>query len=396
MMDLVVFRTEVAWPVVVLLAWLAGEYAYHRTRLPRICIYAVLGFMLAPSQLGLLPQAQSSTMLLLANIAFGLMLFECGYRINLRWLLTNPWFTASCLMESALTFSGVYLLLSAAGLPMSSVLLIAALSMASSPATIIRVINEQRSSGQVTERVLHLAALNCVLAVFVFKSIIALVVFKSSGSLWEAGYNSLIVLSASMLLGLMAGALVSAMSGITRHTSHDSTLAFAITLVCLVTLAHAFKVSPILAALTFGLSVRHRRIILNPSQRGFGSLGELLSVFLFVFIAASLEWRQVMAGISLGLALIVVRQISKIVGISLFARASGISLRKGMLTGLAAAPISAFVILVLEQSRHIGIHLVEKLAPLAAAALILEILGPVLVQRALIWAQEAPDRHKEN
>jgi hypothetical protein len=36
--------------------------------------------------------------------------------------------------------------------------MLASLSMATSPATVVRVINEQRSSGQVTERVLHLCA----------------------------------------------------------------------------------------------------------------------------------------------------------------------------------------------------------------------------------------------
>jgi hypothetical protein len=51
-----------------------------------------------------------------------------------------------------------------------------------------------------------------------------------------------------------------------------------------------------------------------------------------------------------------------------------------------------FVILVLEQTRHLGINLIDELAPLAAAALILEIAGPVLIQIALRLAHELPDR----
>jgi carboxylate-amine ligase len=47
--------------------------------LPRICAYALTGFVLAPAQLGLLPQTQSVTVVLLANMAFSLILFECGY-----------------------------------------------------------------------------------------------------------------------------------------------------------------------------------------------------------------------------------------------------------------------------------------------------------------------------
>ena len=97
------------------------------------------------------------------------------------------------------------------------------------------------------------------------------------------------------------------------------------------------------------------------------------------------------AGIGLGLAIIAVRQIAKIAGIGLFAHFSGISWRKGLLIGIATTPISAFVILVLEQTRYLGINLIDQLAPLAAAALTLEVFGPILIQRALIWAHEVPE-----
>lgn len=267
--------------------------------------------------------------------------------------------------------------------------------MATSPATILRVINEHKSSGQVTERVLHLSVLNCVFAVLVFKVIVGLVIFKTSGNLWDASYNGLVVLIISAALGVGFGIFIPAVLRKTKRLHQDGTLAFTIAVVFIVALTHSLKLSPVLATLTFGLVVRHRRIILNASQHGFGALGDLLSVILFVFIAATIEWRQVVAGVGLGLAIIFVRQFAKIIGIGIFARVSGISWRKGALIGMATMPISAFVILVLEQSRYIGIDLIDQLAPLAAAALTLEIIGPLFIQRALIWAHEVPEI-KEN
>jgi Kef-type K+ transport system membrane component KefB len=391
MIDLTPLLTEMAWPIAILIGWFAGEFAHRWARLPRISAYAVVGFVLAPSQAGLLPTMQPATTLLLANIALGLLLFECGYRINLRWLRSNPWIAATSLAEATLTFTAVYFLATWFGQAHTTALLLAALSMATSPATIVRVITEQRSSGQVTERVLHLSAFNSVLAVFVFKIIVGLVVFKTSGNLWEASYSSLIVLLSSVFLGAMSGVLIPTLLRLTKRASHDSTLVFTIAIIVLVALAHSLKLSPVLAALTFGLVARHRRIVLSSSQSGFGALGDLLSVFLFVFIAATLEWRQVISGIGLGLAIIAVRQIAKIAGVTLFAHFSGISWRKGVLIGIATAPISAFVILVLEQTRYLGINLVDQLAPLAAAALTLELFGPIFIQRALIWAHEVPE-----
>lgn len=390
MIDIQPFLADTAWPVTILLAWLAGELCFQAARLPRISTYAAVGFVLAPSQLGFLPAGQSGSILLLAHIAFGLILFECGYRINLRWLRANPWITATSVTEATLTFAAVYFVARWFDQPSSTALLLAALSMATSPATVLRVITEQRSSGQVTERVLHLSALNCVISVLVFKIIVGLVVFETSGDLWHASYNSLIVLLVSAWLGALAGLVVPAALRHLKRTHQDGTLAFALAVICLVAVAYSLKLSPVLAALTFGLMARQRRIVMNASQQGFGALGHLLSVLLFVFIAATLEWQQVAAGMGLGLALIATRLLAKIAGISLFAKVSGITWRKGLLIGIATTPISAFVILVLEQTRHLGIHFVDQLAPLAAAALTLEILGPILIQRALVWAHETP------
>ena len=162
--------------------------------------------------------------------------------------------------------------------------------------------------------------------------------------------------------------------------------------VLLVTVAHAFKFSPVLATLTFGFVVRHRRISFSQTQRNFGALGDLLTVVLFVFVATTLEWPRVLGGLGLALAIIGVRGLSKVAGVAAFARVSGVSLRKGALTGLALTPISVFVVLLLEQARYLGIDLVDQLAALAATTLLLELFGPIVTQYALIWARESSDK----
>lgn len=379
---------EFSWPISIFIAWIIGEIGYKWKKIPHITSYAIVGFTLGSTQAGILPQVYPQSILFLANIGFGLILFEAGYRINLRWLTNNLWVTASSLTEAGLTFGAVYFLVTYWGAPSSTCLLLAALSMATSPATVIRVINEQRSSGQVTERVLHLSVLNCVLAVFLFKIIVGAVVLKTSENIWQATYVSLFVLFISMVLGIMFGVVMPMLIRAVKSTYSDNTLAFSIALILLVTLTHNLKLSPVLATLTFGIVSRHGRMVFNASQRGFGILGDLLSLFLFVFIAATIEWKRVIAGAGLGLAILLVRQGAKIVGISIFAHISGISLKKGLLTGMTMAPISVFVILILEQSRYIGINLVDILAPLAMVALTLEVFGPVIIQRALVHAKE--------
>ena len=152
--DFTAIAGDLAWPLAVALAWVVGELGHRWTGLPRISLYGVVGFVLGSPQLGLLPQASSGPVMLVANVAFGLILFEFGYRINLRWLRTNPWIGITAVLETAVTFGAVYFLALAFNMPVLTSLLLASLAMSTSPAALMRVINEQRSSGQVTERIL--------------------------------------------------------------------------------------------------------------------------------------------------------------------------------------------------------------------------------------------------
>jgi Kef-type K+ transport system membrane component KefB len=380
---------DIAWPLAITVAWIVGELGHRLTSLPRISLYGLVGFGLGSTQLGLLPPTDVGSVMLMANVAFGLILFEFGYRINLRWLRTNPWIGASGVLEAGSTFVLVYATAVGFGTPVVAALLLASLAMSTSPAAVMRVINEQRSAGQVTERVMHLTAVNCVLSVLVFKVIVGFWTFQTSGNIWQAISTSLIVLAVSTALGAAFGVGVPALLRRFGRLTQDATLGFAIGVILLVAIAHTFKFSPVLAALTFGLVARHRRIVMNQTQRNFGALGDLLAVLLFVVVAATIDWHRAWIGVGLALALIAVRLVTKLAVIGAFARVSGISWRKGLLTGLAMTPISVFVILLLEQTRHLGIDLIDQLAPLAAATLLLELLGPVVTQRCLIVAGES-------
>ncbi len=68
---------------------------------------------------------------------------------------------------------------------------------------------------------------------------------------------------------------------------------FAIAVIILVALTHALMFSPVLATLAFGLIARHRRIAFSQAEKNFGTLGNLLTVLLFVFMASTLEWSMV-------------------------------------------------------------------------------------------------------
>lgn len=378
---------QLAWPLAIALAWMAGELVFRWTALPRIAVYGVAGFFFGNLAAGYLPPSESKNFMLLANLGFGLILFELGYRINLRWLRNNPWIVATSLLEAAATFGAVFLVADLCGMARLPAALTASLAMSSSPAGLLRVLNEQGAAGQVTERAMHLTALNCVMAVFTFNVVVGIGLFQTSGDLAHAAGSSLLVLGASAGLGALFGALVPLWLRL-LNAACDATLAFALAVVLLVAVTHVLQFSPVLAALTFGLVARHRRISLSPAQRNFGVLGDLLAVLMFFFVATRVELGQIAGGIALGLLLVLVRCVVKVGVCTALARVSGITPRKGALSGLALTPMAVFAILLMEQTRWMGVDLLDSLAPLAAAMLMLDVLGPILTQRAVVWANE--------
>ncbi len=378
----------VAWPVMLLAAWVTGEWAFRVMRLPRVCAYAAVGLVLAG--IGLSREVASHVSLgFMANVALALTLFELGYRINPRWFRHNPWVLAAGIVQAGLTFGAVFWVAGLFGVAIDNRLVLASLCVATSPAAVMRVTHELRSAGQVTERLLHLCALNCLLAVLLLKLVVGYWHLETSGDLGKALFNSVYVIVLSLVVGAVFGVIAPALNRLAT-SSQSTTVTFAICVLLLTGVAQSLQLSPLLAALAFGAVARERRIMLSHAQRNFGVLGDLLAVFLFVFVGSLLSWEGLTAGLLLGVALLAARTgAHTLVNLSL-ARFSGTTFRKGAFTGLALMPMSAFVLLLLEESRVYGFDLARESLPVIAGLLVLlEVLGPWVTQRALMWAGEA-------
>jgi Kef-type K+ transport system membrane component KefB len=379
---------SVAWPLVLLLAWWLGERLHEHWRLPRVSSYVAVGLI---GGMVNLPGLTSDVpgLPFLANVALSLVLFELGYRIHLRWFRHNPWVLVHGVVESALTFAAVYWASALLDLSVENRLIVAALSVSASPAGIVRVANEMRSAGQVTERVLHLCAINCLMAVLALKLVVGYWTLSTSGSQAQAALGSVHVLITSLAVGAALGVLVPLLLR-SRHTSESGlAVAFGLTVVLLTALSQGLMLSPLLAALSFGVVARERRVYLTNAQRNFGTAGDALTLFLFVYIASLMSWPAVLGTLAVGLLLIAVRTLVK-VGVSVaLARVSGITFRKGVFTGLALTPMSAYAILLLEQSREQGFTPApEVMAAMAGMMLLQELLGPLVTQRTLMAARE--------
>ena len=73
------------------IAVLVGEVLVRQLRLPRIVGYIGIGVLLGPGGLGLIPELPEAEWRLVVDLALGILLFELGSKVNLRWLRANPW-----------------------------------------------------------------------------------------------------------------------------------------------------------------------------------------------------------------------------------------------------------------------------------------------------------------
>jgi len=386
--DFAFLLQSIAWPLVLLLAWFLAEILFERWHIPRVTSYVAAGLIGGLINLpGLTTDVPGLPFL--ANVALSLVLFELGYRINLRWFRHNPWMLALGVVESIVTFGLIYWVSGWFDLPVDHRLIIAALSISASPAGVVRVANELRSAGQVTERVLHLCAINCILSVVALKLVVGYWYLSTSGDLVLAAFGSMYVVATSVAIGALLGVAVPWLLRQRSTNERGVTVVFALAVLLLTTAAYGLKLSPLLAALSFGIVARERRVHLTNAQRDFGTAGDMASVFLFVYIASLLNWADVGAGMLMGLLLIAVRTASKVGCNLVAARLSGITERKGLLTGLALTPMSAFAILLLEQTRLYGFApAVAVLSAMAGMMVVQELLGPMVTQRALMTAHE--------
>jgi Kef-type K+ transport system membrane component KefB len=381
-------RPLIAWPLMLLAAWLAGEALYRRWQLPRVCAYGAVGLLLGGIGLSQ-GVASRETQGFMANVALSLTLFELGYRVNPRWFRHNPWVLAAGIAQALLTFGAVFWVAGLFNVAIDHRLVLAALCVATSPAAVMRVTHELHSAGQVTERLMHLCALNCLIAVLLFKLVVGYWHLETSGDLGKAAFNSIYVIALSLIAGAVFGVVAPLLNRLAT-SSQATTVTFAISVLLLSGVAQSLHLSPLLAALAFGAVARERRIMLSHAQRNFGALGDVLTVFLFVFVGSLMSWTNLLAGLLLGGAVLLVRTASHtLVNLSL-ARFSGTTFRKGALTGLALMPMSAFALLLLEESRAYGFDLARDSLPVIVGLLmLLEVMGPLATQRALLAAREA-------
>ena len=172
-------------------------------RLPEVTAFILCGLFLGPSGVGLVSAETVSGLSILADVALGLILFDLGRHVDPVWLLRERWALITALTQTLTVFVGVALLLVNLGTEPLLAAMMASLVCAGSPVISFWVAQESKAEGQVTNRMLHAVALQCIFAVGIF-ALCFQVLHVSQAADWKTALGHPIYLTAgSIVLGLV-------------------------------------------------------------------------------------------------------------------------------------------------------------------------------------------------
>jgi Kef-type K+ transport system membrane component KefB len=387
------------WPLVpdsifwaglaLLMAGLFSEFGWRTWRLPRITGYAVVGLVAGPAGFDVINTSMGTDVRLALDVGLGLLLFELGSRLNLKWMRRNIWLIVTSLAEASLTFVVVALAMHALKLPLMTSMIIASIAICTSPAMVIQLKVELKAEGQVTQRLIALTALNSIYAVVLTKLISGWVHQTFYGNLLATVMEPFYLIGGSLALAYLLARgcnLFYQRMGLQDEHSFVALIGF---ILLAIALAHVFKLSITLVMLTAGILFKNldERPQLWPAH--FGTAGRLLTVILFVLTLTSFHWEYLGYGGLAALVLVIARLLAKWLAVLVFSRPSGISLRQGTALGLSLAPMSALAYVLVDDTYTFYPGFDPDLrAVIMCAIVLLQVVGPLIVSRMLGWVGE--------
>lgn len=284
-------------------------------KLPNVTGYIVVGILIGPYVLNLIPRDLVNSMGFISDIALAFIAFGVGRFFKKKAFQdTGMAVVVITLLESlvagALVTFGLYLIF---GLPWNFCLLLGAIATATAPASTMVTIRQYHARGEFVNTLLQIVAFDDAVCLIVFS--IATAVINASAGLTMTVAHILLPLAynaGALLLGFLSGILLSKLMTPTR--SEDNRLILTIALLLgIAGLCAAVDVSPLLACMLFGTTY----VNITKDKSLFDAVEQftppVLAMF-FVVSGMSLDIRSFQTMGVIGVAYFIIRIAGKYLG----------------------------------------------------------------------------------
>jgi Kef-type K+ transport system membrane component KefB len=388
-----------------------GGLLARKIKFPRISGYIIIGILLSPSLLNIIPsQLIRGELSLITDIALGIIAYLIGGSLKLERLKgLGRGILAITAFQSLGAWLFVGLLVAFLGhllvplnlphasyfqtyLPMA--IIIGAVSCATAPAATLAIVREYRASGPFTTTLLGVVALDDAVAILgtsVAISFSRMLIAGESISPYSMLLPPVWEIAGSLVLGVGVGFVLIHMSPLAKTRKALLALVFGMIMLC-VGLSRTLGVSPLLANMAVGFVIVNR---MKQSEQLFGVIDDIEDVIFAMFFTLAgthFDLRILSATGVLSLLIILGRFSGKFLGArigSSLAHAPE-SVRKYLGLGLfPKAGVTVGLILLVQREPTFSAIGNLIISAVLASVIINELIAPPLTKYAIVKAGEA-------
>lgn len=369
---------------ILFLAGLALDTLGRRVHVPRVTLLMLLGALVGPPVLDILPENLVDADDLIAPTALTMVAFLLGGSLDRRTLVahgrTIMIMSLAVVTVSVAVVSGGLILL---GAPAAFAFLLAGISAATAPAATLDVVKQSGRTGRFVDNLRGIVAIDDAWGLIVFSLVLTLAGALTGNGGEGALLHGLAEAGGSILLGLAIGLPGAILTG--RIKPGEPTLIEVLGLVFLCAGAALYlELSFLLAGMVAGATVVN---LARHHERPFHEIERIEWPFLLVFFVmagATLNLAGLAAIGWIGLAYILLRAAARILGAAVGGLLSGLPMRESGLMGLALMPQAGVAIgmALVAAERFPGIG-TQVLTITIASTIAFEIFGPLMTQFAL-------------
>lgn len=373
-----------------LLAGLMGGYVVAKNAwIPRITGYLLVGLVLGADGVNWLSGDILKLAHTFSDIALALVVYQLGRYVDIGWLRHEKWLLTTVATGAILCFVFVWLGLEWLGIARAPAMLAAIFAIGTAPAVVMLVVRDLRAEGHLTRRLTAMTALNNLLALLAAYIALPLVATDAGTPLLALLSNTLYALCGSILLAYFTYRLMMPLARVLgRERSRQFVLVIAL-ITLIIGAAHALHLPVLLTMLMFAILSKNLDLQYDLMELEFGVASEVFIVVLFITIGASVALSDLFTVGAAAVAVLVIARLAAMAcSICIFAKPSKLKWRQAGLLALGSLPM-AEAGLGLAPLLSIYPQTAATVAPLLVGSLIvLELLGPIATQFALIKSGE--------
>jgi len=379
----------------ILLVGLATDYIGRISRLPRVSLLFLFGFLVGPAALNILPDITHRWFPIITTVALVLVGFLLGGKlaekaISQRKKEVVVLSVVICLVTAVVMIAGLLI----AGFPLVIALVFAGIASATDPATTLESVKEAGKRSVFTDILQGIVSLDDAIALLLFSVLlmIAHMVNGSEGGAAVLFLHSVWEVAGAVLLGALLGFPMAYMTG--RIRAGEPTLVEALGLVLLCGgLAELLDVSYLIAAVVLGYIVAKRA---RHHTRAFHEIEDIEWPFIIVFFVltgASVDLAMIGLATVLTVLYIVLRIVGRLAGSWVGGTWLGSSPSVKMWMGPCLLPqagiATGLALLAASQFPQYGNTIVSVVV---VATIFFELTGPLVTRFALSRVQSTAER----